>query len=205
MVNSLNISPLAAHRDARRQRRGQRAPLRPSQPLTRLAPHCPEIAPRLHLYLATSRAASDRAPQCTDRAAPVRAAAPRTWMATRRDHQPASSPAIPSHRATRRGGSMATWLHYGHTAGAQAAVARRRRPEGREAGGQGRPCASARAPQAVWAAGEDGSSMLAHGLAEDVRLHLGRDEQRRRGRDVLEILRDLRGVDCVPHLWSREA
>ena len=40
---------------------------------------------------------------------------------------------------------MATWLHYGHTAGAQAAVARRRRPEGREAGGQGRPCASARA------------------------------------------------------------
>ena len=100
---------------------------------------------------------------------------------------------------------MATWLHYGHTAGAQAAVARRRRPEGREAGGQGRPCASARAPQAVWAAGEDGSSMLAHGLAEDVRLHLGLDEQRRRGRDVLEILRDLRGVDCVPHLWSREA
>ena len=48
---------------------------------------------------------------------------------------------------------MATWLHYGHTAGAQAAVARRRRPEGREAGGQRRPCASARAPQAVWAAG----------------------------------------------------
>ena len=47
---------------------------------------------------------------------------------------------------------MATWLHYGHTAGAQAAVARRRRPEGREAGGQRRPCASARAPQAVWAA-----------------------------------------------------
>ena len=100
---------------------------------------------------------------------------------------------------------MATWLHYGHTAGAQAAVARLRRPEGREAGGQRRPCASARAPQAVWAAGEDGSSMLAHGLAEDVRLHLGRDEQRRRGRDVLEILRDLLGVDCVPHLWSREA
>ena len=26
---------------------------------------------------------------------------------------------------------MATWLHYGHTAGAQAAVARRRRPEGK--------------------------------------------------------------------------
>ena len=47
--------------------------------------------------------------------------------------------------------------------------------------------------------------MLPHGLAEDVRLHLGRDKQRRRGRDVLEILRDLRGVDCVPHLWSREA
>ena len=152
MVHSKYIAPSCAHRrqtpDATRHR-GREPHTDPLSRLTRLAPHCPEIAPRLHLYLATSRAASDRAPQCTDRAAPVRAAAPRTWMATRRDHQPVSSPAIPSHRATRRGGSMATWLHYGHTAGAQAAVARRRRPEGREAGGQRRPCASARAPQAV--------------------------------------------------------
>ena len=150
MVHSKYIAPQLPT-DARRQTdaRGREPHTDPLSRLTRLAPHCPEIAPRLHLYLATSRAASDRAPQCTDRAAPVRAAAPRTWMATRRDHQPVSSPAIPSHRATRRGGSMATWLHYGHTAGAQAAVARRRRPEGREAGGQGRPCASARAPQAA--------------------------------------------------------
>ena len=153
MVHSKYIAPVAAHRRqtpvARRQRQRGSPTHRPSQPSHAPRPSLPRDRSPLHLYLATSRAASDRAPQCTDRAAPVRAAAPRTWMATRRDHQPVSSPAIPSHRATRRGGSMATWLHYGHTAGAQAAVARRRRPEGREAGGQGRPCASARAPQAV--------------------------------------------------------
>ena len=54
------------------------------------------------------------------------------------------------------------------------------------------------------AARDGGLSMLPHGFAEDVRLHFRHHEQRRRGRDVFEILGDLRGVDCVPDLLSSE-
>ena len=66
--------------------------------------------------------------------------------------------------------------------------------------------ASARAPRAVGgqaaATREARVSMLPHGFAEDVRIKFRHHEQRRRGRDVLEILGDLRGVDCVPDLLS---